>query len=117
MSVKQTISNNGKIMRLSVTGRFDYKITREFRDAYNNATMHKGITYYINLNDTSYIDSSALGILLLLRESAKYNDGRVIIEQPGEQVNNVLKMANFEKLFTINQTRSKPDLVVVRTKR
>jgi len=104
-------------MRLSVTGRFDYKITREFRDAYNNATMHKGITYYINLNDTSYIDSSALGILLLLRESAKYNDGRVIIEQPGEQVNNVLKMANFEKLFTINQTRSKPDLVIVKTKR
>ncbi len=116
MSIKQTISNDGKIMHLSVTGRFDYKITKEFRDTYKKAAMQKGVTYYINLNDTSYIDSSALGILLLLREGAKYNGGRVIIEQPGEQVNNVLKIANFEKLFTINQTRSKPDLVVVRTK-
>ena len=116
MSVRQNISNDGKIMHLSVTGRFDYKITREFRDAYNKAGKHKGLTYYVNLNETSYIDSSALGILLLLRECAKHNGGKVIIEQPGEQVNQVLKVANFEKLFTINQTRSKPDLVVVKTK-
>jgi anti-anti-sigma factor len=116
MSIRQNISNDGKIMHLSVTGRFDYKITREFRDAYNKAARHKGVTYYVNLNETSYIDSSALGILLLLRECAKNNGGRVIIEQPGEQVNQVLKVANFEKLFSINQTRSKPDLVVIKTK-
>ncbi len=116
MSVKQTMSNDGKIMHISVTGRFDYKITKEFRESYNTAAKHKGVTYYVNLNDTSYIDSSALGILLLLRERAKNNDGRVILEQPGEQVNQTLKVANFEKLFTINQTRSKPDLVIVKTK-
>jgi anti-anti-sigma factor len=117
MSVKQNMSNDGKVMHLSVTGRFDYKITKEFRNSYNNTAMHKGITYYINLNNTSYIDSSALGILLLLRECAKHNDGRVIIEQPSEQVNQALKVANFEKLFTINQTRSKPDLVIVKNER
>ena len=116
MPVKQHISNDGKIMHLYVTGRFNYKITREFRDSYNKAARHKGVTYYVNLNDTSYIDSSALGILLLLREYAKYKGGKVIIEQPGEQVNQVLKTANFEKLFTINQTRSKPDLALVKTK-
>ena len=115
MSVSQNISNDGKIIHLSVTGRFDYKITREFRDSYSKAARHKGVTYYVNLNKTSYIDSSALGILLLLRECAKDNGGKVIIEQPGEQVNQVLKVANFEKLFTINQTRSKPDLVIVKT--
>jgi len=117
MSVKQNISNDGKIMHLSITGRFDYKITKEFRDSYTRAARHKGVTYYINLNNASYIDSSALGILLLLRECAKHNDGRVIIEQPSEQVSQVLKVANFERLFTINQTRSKPDLVIVKTKR
>ncbi|MFV9615167.1 MAG: STAS domain-containing protein [Gammaproteobacteria bacterium] len=117
MSVKQNISDDGKIMHLSITGRFDYKITKEFRDSYTRAARHKGVTYYINLNNASYIDSSALGILLLLRECAKHNDGRVIIEQPSEQVSQVLKVANFERLFTINQTRSKPDLVVVKTKR
>lgn len=117
MSVKQNISNDGKIMHLSITGRFDYKITKEFRDSYTRAARHKGVTYYINLNNASYIDSSALGILLLLRECAKHNDGRVIIEQPSEQVSQILKVANFERLFTINQTRSKPDLVIVKTKR
>ncbi len=114
MSIEQNISNDGKIMHISVTGRFDYKITKEFRDSYNKAIRHKGVTYYVNLNNASYIDSSALGILLLLRECAKYNGGKVIIEQPSEEVNHVLKMANFEKLFTINQARSKPDLVIVK---
>ena len=117
MPVRLNISNDGKIMYLSVIGRFDYKITKEFRDSYNQAARHKGVTtYYVNLNDTSYIDSSALGILLLLRERAKSNGGRVVIEQPGKQINQTLKVANFEKLFTINQTRSKPDLVIVKTK-
>ncbi len=101
-------------MHLSVSGRFDYKISREFRDAYKQDANHKGITYYVNLNDTSYLDSSALGILLLLREYANNNGSKVIIEQPGGIVNYVLQVANFEKLFTINQTRSKPDLAVVK---
>ena len=115
MPVKQNMSYDGKIMRLSVTGSFDYKITKEFRDSYSKAARRKGITYYVNLNETSYIDSSALGILLLLRECAKYNGGKVIIEQPSKQVNQILEVANFEKLFTINQTRTKPNLVVVKT--
>lgn len=116
MQVKQHISDDGKIMHLYVRGRFDYKITREFRDSYIKTARHKGITYYVNLIDSSYIDSSALGILLLLREYAKHNGGRVIIEQPGKQVDQLLKVANFDKLFTINKTRSKPDLVIVKTK-
>lgn len=114
MPVKQTISNDGKIMHLSVSGRFDYKISREFRDAYKQDADPKCITYYVNLNDTSYLDSSALGILLLLREYAKNNDSRVIIEEPGELVSHILQVANFGKLFTINQTRSKPGLAVVK---
>jgi anti-anti-sigma factor len=114
MAVKQNISKDGKIMHLSVTGRFDYKITKEFRDSYNKAARLKQVTYFVNLNEASYIDSSALGILLLLRESAKYNGGKVIIEQPSKQVNQALKVANFEKLFTINQSRSKPNLSIVK---
>jgi anti-anti-sigma factor len=115
MPVKQTLSNDGKIMHLSVSGRFDYKISKEFRESYKQTVDHKDITYYVNLSDTSYMDSSALGILLLLREYAKENNGRVVIEQPGEMVNHILQVANFGKLFTINQTRSKPDLVIVKT--
>lgn len=115
MQVKQTFSNDGKIMHISVSGRFDYTISKEFRDSYNKTGKQKGITYYVHLDNTSHIDSSALGILLLLREYATHNDGRVIIERPGAQVRKVLEVANFDKLFTINQMRTKPKLAVVKT--
>ena len=48
------------------------------------------------------MDSSALGMLLLLREHAKCRGGSVFIERPSEQVDSILKVANFEQLFTIN---------------
>ena len=95
-------------MHLSVKGRFDYKITRDFRHTYNNSEQPEGVTYYVNLNETTYIDSSALGILLLLREYAKHHGGSVIIDRPSDLVNNILKVANFEALFTINYKNEKP---------
>jgi len=39
MSVKQNMSHDGKIMHLSVSGRFDYKITKEFRNSYNKCRL------------------------------------------------------------------------------
>ena len=53
MPVKQTLSNDGKIMHLSVSGRFDYKISKEFRKSYKQTVDHKDITYYVNLSNTS----------------------------------------------------------------
>lgn len=95
-------------MHLCVSGRFDYKLTREFRRTYNKPEQLYGVTYYVNLNDTTYIDSSALGILLLLREFAKHRGGSVIIDRPSDLVSNILKVANFETLFTINYKNEKP---------
>lgn len=108
MSIKKNISYDGKVMHIKVTGRFDYKITRDFRRTYNEADRLNGVTYYINLNDTTYIDSSALGILLLLREFANHRGGSVIIDRPSELVSNVLKVANFDTLFAINYKNAKP---------
>ena len=109
MSIKKDTSNDGKTVFLNITGRFDYKIAREFRNSYNDAKGQAGTTYFINLRDVSHIDSSALGILLLLREHAKNTKGRVILNHPSEQARQILKVAQFEKLFTINDTNTKPD--------
>ena len=62
------------------------------------------MSYYVDLSDASYMDSSALGMLLLLREHAKSRGGSVFIERPSKQIDNILKVANFEQLFTFNYT-------------
>lgn len=102
MSVSQEVSSDGKKIQINISGRFDYKVSQEFRDTYRQIPGQEGVAYYVNLSDASYMDSSALGMLLLLREHAKCRGGAVYIERPSEQVDSILKVANFEQLFTIN---------------
>lgn len=102
MSVSQEVSSDGKEVHINVAGRFDYKVSQEFRDTYRQVPGQEGVSYYVNLSDADYMDSSALGMLLLLREHAKCRGGAVFIERPSTQVSDILKVANFEQLFTIN---------------
>lgn len=104
MSVSQEVSNDGKKVLISISGRFDYKVSQEFRDTYRQIPGQEGVAYYVNLSEATYMDSSALGMLLLLREHAKCRGGSVFIDRPSEQVDSILKVANFEQLFTINYT-------------
>ena len=106
MSVSQEVSTDGKKVSINISGRFDYKVSQAFRDSYRQVPGQGGVSYYIDLSDASYMDSSALGMLLLLREHAKCHDGAVFIERPSKQIDSILKVANFEQLFTINYTSS-----------
>ena len=102
MSVTQRIAEDGKRIDIQVTGRFDFASSQAFRDAYRDLPEQTGVQFHIDLSEASYMDSSALGMLLLLREHAKSKGGEVIIERPAEPINKILKVANFEQLFTIN---------------
>ena len=102
MSVIQEISSDGMVVQINVSGRFDYRLSQEFRNAYRKIPDNDGITFNVDLSNASFIDSSALGMMLLLREYAKCKGGSVIIRSPTEQIDKILKVANFKQLFIIN---------------
>ena len=106
MSVSQEVSTDGKKVYINIAGRFDYKVSQDFRDSYRHVPGQEGVSYHVDLSEASYMDSSALGMLLLLREHAKCHKGVVYIERPSKQIDNILKVANFEQLFTIKYTSS-----------
>lgn len=101
MPVSQSVAPDGKKVEINVSGRFDYVVYQDFRDAYRNLPG-PGVAYHVDLSDAEYMDSSALGMLLLLREHAGGDAGTVVLDHPSEQISKVLKLVNFEKLFTIN---------------
>lgn len=84
---------------LLVKGRFDYSCQKEFRESFGQYA--KGSNYIIDLSEVSYIDSSALGMLLLLRDHAGGDGSTVVIKNASEFVSNALKMARFERLFSM----------------
>ena len=102
MSISKNVSDDGMNVKINIKGRFDYKVSREFHDAYRHVPARDGIAYYVDLRDVDYMDSSALGMLLVLREHAKCRGGEVTIEHPNEPIDKILKVANFEQLFTID---------------
>lgn len=88
------------MVTLSVKGRFDYSCQQEFRESFGRYPKSAG--YVIDLHEVNYIDSSALGMLLLLRDYAGGDSSKVAIKGASEFVTSALKMARFERLFALN---------------
>ena len=88
---------------LKLNGRFDFHSHRDFRTAYENALEETGVrAIVINFKDVDYLDSSALGMLLLLREKAETAGKSVALVGLQGMVKQVLEIANFGKLFAVN---------------
>lgn len=100
MSISTTVSDSGDKVTISVSGKFDFQLYDDFRSAYTS-TQGSGTAYEVNLSGTDYLDSSALGMLLLLREHAGGDSSRIEITEISDDVRKVLEVANFGKLFNI----------------
>jgi len=57
--------------------------------------------YIVDLKDATYLDSSALGMLLLLRDHAGGETAHVRIVNCNPDVRKILTISNFEQLFNI----------------
>ena len=86
---------------IKITGRFDFSCHSAFREAYSGAPS--GCDFIVDMGEASYMDSAALGMLLLLREHVQQQGGRVSITNCSGQTYDVLQIANFHRLFKIVQ--------------
>ncbi|MFV8833634.1 STAS domain-containing protein [Aquisalimonas sp.] len=82
---------------IQVTGQFDFGLHRDFRDAYRDASDVK--RFVVDLQNTDYMDSSALGMLLLLREHAENQVAQVELRNVRGELERILRIANFHQLF------------------
>ena len=80
MGVQSDFNNSEKELTIKVNGRFDFSSHQEFRDAYEKVASSVD-TYNVDLSGTSYLDSSALGMLLLLRDHAGGDKSNVKISK------------------------------------
>ena len=100
MAISKAVSDGGNKITISVVGNFDFQLYDEFRASYAD-TDGAGKQYVVDLSDTEYLDSSALGMLLLLREHAGGESSKIDITQASTEVKKILNVANFGKLFNI----------------
>jgi anti-anti-sigma factor len=98
-----TVEKKGETARLVLNGRFDFSSHREFRNACDEALQTPEIKVIeADFGRVDYLDSSALGMLLLLREKAQNANLKVSLTNCSGLVQQVLDVANFQRLFTIS---------------
>ncbi len=97
-----TCNVNGSVVKITISGRFDFASHKEFREAYRNTPSGSDNEFIMDMSGTEYVDSSALGMMLLLREHAGGDQARILIKGCRKDVKDILIVSNFDKLFTIS---------------
>ncbi|MCG7531827.1 STAS domain-containing protein [Psychrobium sp. MM17-31] len=100
MPIVSSTSSNSKDVLITVSDRFDFSQYKLFRESYCECNT-PGTEFRLDLSNANYMDSSALGMLLLLKEHADKIKGKIIIERPNDSINKVLEIAQFHHLMEI----------------
>lgn len=97
-----SVQIHDSVARISMSGRFDFQVHRDFKEAYapliDNTAVHE---IEVEMSKVDYLDSSALGMLMLLNERAKSLNKTVSLLNTSGVVSQVLEVANFSRIFTI----------------
>ncbi|MGH8380231.1 STAS domain-containing protein [Pseudomonas sp.] len=100
MAVESVLSQDGKLT-IKVKGRFDFGKHQEFREAYERKPK-KPDSVEVDLKEATYLDSSALGMLLMLRDHVGGDDSDIRVVNASADVRKILAISNFDKLFDIS---------------
>ena len=100
MGVTAKFSEESKQLVIMINDRFDFSLHQAFRDSYS-AYAGKQLDYVLDLSGANYMDSSALGMILLLKDFVETNTSKLVIRNANESVRKILEIAQFHRLMTI----------------
>ena len=98
MPLTSNINKSTNTLTISISGNFDFSTHPAFRSAYDNTDS--SLNVIVDLKQTEYMDSAALGMLLLLDEH--FPNQTVKIIGCSDFIKQVLEIANFQKKFDIS---------------
>lgn len=94
------LSFNNHQACITLSGNFTFEAHRDFKEATTSALAHEGLTELeLDFAAVDYLDSAALGMLLLLNERA--GGRKISLVNCHGTVRAVLDIANFSKIFEI----------------
>ncbi|MFC3627201.1 STAS domain-containing protein [Vogesella amnigena] len=100
--MKPIVKVEGKTGSIVLVGQFDFNVHKDFRSASQELLENNAISSIdVDFEQVPYLDSSALGMLLLLKERAGAAGKELALVNCRDTVRQVLEIACFTKLFTI----------------
>ncbi len=92
------MNQQGTLLTVAIEGRFDFHSLRDFRQCYEKISG-RGIQFLVDMGQAEHMDSSALGMLLNMRNHVIREGHSVEIANCRPNVKKVFTLAHFDKLF------------------
>jgi len=100
MAISSRLSEDGTTLTITIGEKFNFGSHQIFRQQYQDIP-ESTVSYIIDLQTTQYMDSSALGMMLLLRDHAGGDTSDVKVVNANANILKILKISNFHQLFEI----------------
>ena len=99
MAITVNESDDGNTVTVKLPNEFDFRAHKEFRDTHKNPKSD--VKYILDFSQTEHMDSSALGMLLLMREELGNDNANVKLINCRDNIKSLLEMASFHQLFDV----------------
>ncbi len=117
MMIVQTKKNGAVVLALS--GRLDFTARHDFQGAIQQAKDSGAKLIVLNIKDISFIDSAALGMLMVAFKDLQQGKVRLVIAEPQPYVQKIFALANLSNIVsvysTVDEAVSSPSSVVSAT--
>jgi anti-anti-sigma factor len=101
MNITQDAVDGNTILHLE--GRFDFGVRKTFKEAVDGVSV-EGSSVVLDLEKVAFVDSSALGLLVICHQNLKNKNVSFCLVNPQTYVKQVLDLANIGKMIPIYQT-------------
>lgn len=100
MTITANLSPDGSELTIVVQGRFDFSSLQQFKNTYEKVSP-KPKAFIIDLKDSDYLDSSALGMLLSLRDHAGGDEANIRVIGANADIKKILVITKLDELFKV----------------
>jgi len=91
----------GDVCTVILAGRFTFADQKPFNNFINDILQAPIRELILDFNETDFIDSVALGLLLIIRDKTTDLNITLTLRSPQGKVLNSFEVVRFDKLFTI----------------
>jgi anti-anti-sigma factor len=100
-AMSATISTVGKVARINLSGEFDFSSQEELKLIFDKVLNAATNEIRIDMQKTTFIDSSVIRMLLRWHETAQRNAKSLTIVNCNERILEILTMGGFDQIFDI----------------
>jgi len=101
VEVMEAVISSGHEAAIAVGEIFDFHCVQSFKRCYEGVDYDTVTRVIIDFGNTRYMDSSALGMLLNVKAYANNRGAEIVLKNTNLQINKILSIARFDKLFEI----------------